>query len=111
MRQRLEFTLLFLLVRGLGILPRPWARAIGAALGALAFRLTRRLRRSGERNLQIAYPEIDAAWRNGIVRRLYRNLGLQLAEFCLMSRYTADRTRGFIRYAGLEHYLAARDGG
>jgi KDO2-lipid IV(A) lauroyltransferase len=111
MRQRLEFFLVFVLIRGLGVLPRRWARAAGAGLGALAFLFTGRLRRTGERNLEIAYPESTAAWRKGIVRQLYRNLGLHLAEFCRMSRYTPERTREFIRYAGLEHYLAARDRG
>jgi KDO2-lipid IV(A) lauroyltransferase len=109
MRQRLEFMAVWGLVRGLGALPRSLARPVGAALGAFAFALTGRLRRTGNRNLQIAYPESDAAWRSCTLRQLYRNLGLHLAEFCLMSRYTRDSTRSFIHYAGLEHYLAARD--
>jgi KDO2-lipid IV(A) lauroyltransferase len=111
MRQRLEFILVFVLVRGLGALPRRLARAAGAGLGTMAFAFTRRLRRTGDRNLEIAYPGRDAAWRRRIVRQLYRNLGLHLAEFCLMSRYTPASTRGLVRYAGLEHYLAARDRG
>jgi Kdo2-lipid IVA lauroyltransferase/acyltransferase len=111
MRQRLEFIVVWVLVRALGALPRSWARAIGGGLGALTFALTSRLRRTGERNLQIAYPENDPAWRSRTLRQLYRNLGLHLAEFCRMSRYTPEGTRSFIRYAGLEHYLAARDRG
>ena len=111
MRQRLEFILVFVLVRGLGALPRRWARAAGACLGALAFVLTGRLRRTGERNLQLAYPAHDDAWRKRLLRQLYRNLGLQLAEFCVMSRYTAENSRSLVRYAGLEHYLAARERG
>jgi KDO2-lipid IV(A) lauroyltransferase len=111
MRQRLEFILVFVLVRGLGALPRRWARAAGAGLGALAFVLTGRLRRTGERNLQLAYPASDDAWRKRILRQLYRNLGVQLAEFCVMSRYTPESTRNLVRYAGLEHYLAAREKG
>jgi KDO2-lipid IV(A) lauroyltransferase len=111
MRQRLEFILVFVLVRGLGALPRRWARAAGVGLGALAFVLTGRLRRTGERNLQLAYPASDDAWRKRVLRQLYRNLGVQLAEFCLMSRYTQESTRSRVRYVGLEHYLAARDQG
>ena len=86
MRQRLEFIVVWVLVRALGALPRRWARAVGAGLGALTFVLTGRLGRTGERNLQIAYPESDAAWRSRTLRQLYRNLGLHLAEFCRMSR-------------------------
>jgi Kdo2-lipid IVA lauroyltransferase/acyltransferase len=111
MRQRLEYVVIFVLVRGMGALPRGWARALGAGLGALAFGLTSRLRRTGERNLQIAYPAGDAAWRRCILRVVYRNLGLHLAEFCRMRRYTREGAQDFIRYAGLEHYLAAREEG
>jgi Kdo2-lipid IVA lauroyltransferase/acyltransferase len=111
MRQRLEFLLVFVLVRGLGALPRRWARAAGAGLGALAYLFAGKLRQTGARNLELAYPGSAHAWRKSIVRQLYRNLGLHLAEFCRMSRYTPECTSGFIRYAGLEHYLAARDAG
>jgi KDO2-lipid IV(A) lauroyltransferase len=111
MRERLEYLFVFALVRGLGLLPRPAARSVGAALGAVAFALTGRLRRTGERNLEIAYPGSDVRWRSRLIRQLYRNLGLHLAEFCLMRRYTRETTQSLIRYAGLEHYLAARDAG
>jgi KDO2-lipid IV(A) lauroyltransferase len=111
MRERLEYLFVFALVRGLGLLPRPAARSVGAALGAVAFALTGRLRRTGERNLEIAYPGSDVRWRSRVIRQLYRNLGLHLAEFCLMRRYTRETTQSLIRYAGLEHYLAARDAG
>lgn len=111
MRQRLEYIVVFVLVRGLGALPRRWSRAIGAGLGAFAYRVTGRLRRTGHRNLQIAYPDSDSAWRKTLLRQLYRNLGFQLAEFCLMSGYTRENSRAFLRYEGLERYLAARDSG
>jgi KDO2-lipid IV(A) lauroyltransferase len=111
MRERLEYLFVFALVRGLGLLPRPAARSVGAALGAIAFALTGRLLRTGERNLEIAYPGSDVRWRSRVIRLLYRNLGLHLAEFCLMRRYTRENTQTLIRYAGLEHYLAARDAG
>jgi KDO2-lipid IV(A) lauroyltransferase len=111
MRQRLEFIVVWVLVRALGALPRNWARAVGAGLGTLTFALSGRLRRTGERNLEIAYPENGAEWRSRTLRQLYRNLGLHLAEFCRMSHYTPDGTHSFIRYAGLEHYLVARDRG
>jgi KDO2-lipid IV(A) lauroyltransferase len=111
MRQRLEYIIVVVLVRGMGALPRSWARALGAGLGALAHTFAVRLRRTGERNLQIAYPARDAAWRRRVLRTLYRNLGFHLAEFCRMPHYTRQSTQNFIRYAGLEHYLAGRDEG
>ena len=55
-------------------------------------------------------PEKTEAEREGILRGVYRSLGWQLGEFCQMRRYTAERAWKFIRYDGLEHYLAARAG-
>ena len=99
------------MVRSIGALPRPLARACGALLGALAFPATARLRRTGEINLRLAYPASTEAWRRHTLRTLYRHLGYHLAEFCLMRRYTREGAARFIRYEGLEHYLAARSAG
>ncbi len=111
MRRRFEYWFVLALVRGLGALPRGAARGLGAALGAAAFVLIPRLRRTGERNLALAYPASDRGWRMQVLRELYRSLGRHLAEFCLMSRYTRESASQFVRYAGLEHYLNARDAG
>src|SRR5260370_4647561 len=49
--------------------------------------------------------------RDAILRRVYRNLGYLLAEFCLMPRYTPEGAGEFIRYEGLENFIRARDRG
>lgn len=103
--------MVWLLLRLLGLLPRAAARSAGAGIGALAYRLMSRLRRVGEQNLALAFPAIAAEERLHLLRAEYRNLGWLLAEFCQMSRYTRENTRDFIRYEGLEHYLAARNRG
>ena len=43
-----------------------------------------------------------------MLRRVYRNLGLQLAEFCMMASYTPNKVSQWIRYEGLNNYLRAR---
>ena len=111
MRRRLEFALVWTLVKLLGLPPRRTARGFGALVGRVALLLTPRLRRTGDRNLRLAFPQKTAAERQQILRKLYRNLGWLLAEFCQMPRYTPEQTQRFIRYQGLEHYLAARDQG
>lgn len=103
--------MVWLFVRGLRLLPREWARAVGAAIGACAFYGLGRLRRVGVRNLELAFPERTVAEREGILRSVYRNLGYLLAEFCKMPDYTAGGTSEFIRYEGLDHYVRARDKG
>ena len=80
-------------------------------VGQAAFLLLPRLRRTGRRNLELAFPEMPATERGRTLRKLYRNLGWLLAEFCLMQRYTPEKTKGFLRYEGLEHFLAAREEG
>jgi Kdo2-lipid IVA lauroyltransferase/acyltransferase len=111
MRKRLEFMVVWTVVKLLGLPPRAVARAIGASVGRVALLCTPRLRRAGHLNLQLAFPQKTAAEREQILRKLYRNLGWLLAEFCQMPRYTPKMTQSFIRYDGLEHYLAARDRG
>jgi KDO2-lipid IV(A) lauroyltransferase len=111
MRKQLEYAVVRILVGLLGALPRTWARAIGAVVGGAAFLLLGRLRSTGMRNLALAFPAMaeDERWR--ILRRLYRNLGWLLAEFCQMPRYTRVNTAASVRYEGLDHYLAARERG
>ena len=111
MRERLEFAGVWILLKVLGTLPRSWARAVGAGVGAMAYRILGRLREVALTNLALAFPEKPDTERQRILRRLFRNLGWLLAEFCHMPRYTPENTRGFARYEGLEHYLAARDHG
>jgi len=111
MRKRLEFLVVWIVVKLLGLPPRGVARAIGALVGRVALLCTPRLRRAGHLNLQLAFPQKTEAEREQILRKLYRNLGWLLAEFCQMPRYTPEMTQSFIRYEGLEHYLAARERG
>jgi KDO2-lipid IV(A) lauroyltransferase len=111
MRRRLEFVLVWAAVKLLSLPPRGVARSIGVFIAWLALLLTPRLAGVGDLNLRLAFPEKSAAERQQILRKLYRNLGWLLAEFCQMPRYTPETTRSFIRYDGLEHYLAARDEG
>jgi Kdo2-lipid IVA lauroyltransferase/acyltransferase len=111
MREALEYAFAWTLLKGIGSLPRPLARRVGAGLGAIAWWILPRLRRTGLRNLELAFPSMAAEERVRVLRHLYRHLGWQLAEFCQMPGYTREETRELIRYEGLEHYLAARDRG
>jgi len=111
MRKALEFAFAWTLLTLYGVLPRRVARAAGTGLGAFAWAVLPRLRLSGLRNLELAYPDLPVAERERMLRNLYRSLGWQLAEFCQMRRYTRENTRGLARYEGLENYLTARDRG
>ncbi|MGD0801953.1 MAG: lysophospholipid acyltransferase family protein [Terracidiphilus sp.] len=107
MREKIEFFLVVLVARILGRLPREFARRVAGVLTWAAYCSLRRLRRVGQRNLQMAMPALSAPERTRILRGLFRFLGWQLVEFCRMARYTPENTRGWLRTEGLDHYLAA----
>lgn len=102
---------MWLLVHTLGALPREVARWVGRCIAALAYRVLGRLRKTGLRNLEIAYPGWTRERREGTLKRTYKHLGYLLAEFCLMTGYTREQASEFIEYEGLGHYLSARNRG
>lgn len=110
-REGLEYLTVRAFLFGLGVLPRPLARWVGGCIGLLAWASLPRLRRVGLRNLQLALPERGRAEHGRILRASFVAQGWQLAEFAQMRRYSATQAQGFIRYDGLEHFLAARKGG
>lgn len=107
MHKSLEYWLVVAVARVLGWMPRGVARLLAGALAWAVYHAMQRLRRVGERNLQLAMPELAAERRGTVLRGLYRHLGWQLVEFCHMPGYTRENTKSLIRTEGLEHYLAA----
>jgi KDO2-lipid IV(A) lauroyltransferase len=110
-REWMEFAAVWLFVHSVRLLPRSWARGVGAAIGAAAFHGLGRLRKVGMRNLELAFPEKTSSDREGTLRAVYTNLGYLLAEFCKMPGYTAESASRFIRYEGLDNFLKARERG
>ncbi|HXE89650.1 MAG TPA: lysophospholipid acyltransferase family protein [Terriglobales bacterium] len=108
MRHRLEYAPVWLLVHGIGALPRALARAAGILIAAMVYLLHVRLRRVGLRNLELAFPEKSSAERRRILRRLFVHLGRQLAEFCLLLSYTKENVTRVAVYDGFENYEEAR---
>lgn len=107
MRERIEYWLVTAVARTLGRLPRSLSRILVRILTWSCYLGLSRLRGVGERNLQLAMPELPSNTRNRILRHVFRNLGWQLVEFCRMPRYSRANTRNWIRTEGLEHFLAA----
>lgn len=108
LQQRLEYLFLAAFIGSLRMLPRCVARWLGSSIGALAGRLASRLRLVGDRNLQLAFPEMTPVERQALLRNTFRHLGHQLAEFCQMGRYSAAVVeREVMRYEGLDNFLNA----
>lgn len=107
MRHRLEYAIVWCWVKGVGLLPRPLARAKGISLALLVYLLHGRLRRVGMRNLELAFPEMPRRERRRILRGVFVSLGRQLAEVCLFPRYTRENVSQVVIYDGFENFERA----
>lgn len=107
MRFRLEYALVWCVVRSIGVLPRPLARAVGIGVGGVTYLLHGKLRRVGMRNLGMAFPEKSTRERRKILRGVFTSLGRQLAEVCLFPRYTCENVSRVVIYDGYENFQQA----
>jgi KDO2-lipid IV(A) lauroyltransferase len=92
-------------------LPWPWQRALGRPLGALLRTLLGERRRVARRNLELCFPELDAAARDALLREHFRSLAIGVFEFARAWWGSVDPLRTGIEVEGLEHMAAARAGG
>lgn len=108
-RENLQSKLEYLLARStlglFGVLPRPVAIGLGRAMGRISYWLPLKLRRTGKRNLEIAFPAMDQKERELLLRGCFDSLGRLLAEFSQFPRMSPERLRGMIEYdqVGLAH--------
>jgi KDO2-lipid IV(A) lauroyltransferase len=107
----LEYGATRFIIAVLGVLPPALAMAIGQQIGNLAFVLAGNLRRTGVRNLELAFPEKDQRARTELLRGCFRNLGRGLGVFSQMSTRSAETLRKLIRPQGLEHIELAKSEG
>ena len=107
----LEYAIARGLLSGLGMLPRSLSIGLGRLLGQIAFLLPTRLRRTGERNLEIAFPELSRKEKRRLLRGCFDNLGRMLGEVSHFPRLTRDRLRSMIDYdqVGLAHLREAEN--
>lgn len=96
------------LIGGFGLLPRRAAVALGCRVGRLAYAAGGKLKRTGLRNLELAFPEKSRAERERILRDSFVSLGRLLAEFSQFNRATPESLRELIEYDGLEYLQAAK---
>ena len=104
----LEYTLARAVLWGLGILPRKLAVAVGRTVGRLGYLLFSDLRRTGSRNLDIAFPQLDAKQKQRLLRGTFDSLGRLLGIFSQLSSITAAELRQIVHCEGLDHLGAAQ---
>src|SRR5713226_4663935 len=114
-KSKLQINFEYLLARSLlaifRLLPLRMGLFVGSTLAGWTYPLAGRLRRAGERNLQLAFPEMGPRARAHLLRGCFRNLGRLLAVF---SHFTAANPRSLqrlIEREGLERIEEARASG
>ena len=112
-RTNFEYWLVRAVVGFFSLLPRWLAITFGRLLGRIAYALPTRLRRTGLRNLEIAFPELSRQERKRLLRGCFDNLGRLLGEFSQFPRFTRERLREMIDYdeVGLAHLRQAEAAG
>ncbi|MFN2531663.1 MAG: lysophospholipid acyltransferase family protein [Pyrinomonadaceae bacterium] len=88
----------------LGALPLSAAMGLGSVIANFASVFARDLKRTGMRNLQIAFPDMTDKQRRRIVGNVFSSLGRQLGVFSHFPRLTPESLRATIEIEG-EHYL------
>jgi len=108
MRERLEFAAAWLVLKGMGLLPRFAARSFGVALVTLLYWLRPPLRRTGMFNLRMAFPDWSDARRRATLRGLIRQIGWMAGEFSQFHKYTRERIEQAVVLDGFENFAAAQ---
>lgn len=100
---RAIYYLLIGLIHLLSLIPDFLLYPLGIAGGWLGYMLDHRHVRIGMRNLEIAFPERDAAARRRILRASYINLGRGAAEYIRLGGFFYRRLTRRVRYVRLEY--------
>jgi KDO2-lipid IV(A) lauroyltransferase len=111
LRNWFEFIPAWLLLKLLGVLPRRVAIFAGKVIARSAYHIHSKLRRTADRNLTMAMPELSAEERQAIIKGVFRNLGRLLGEFSQFPKITPDNIGALVVYDGFEHYRRAAEKG
>lgn len=104
----LEYLAARTVLTGLGLMPRAAAVTTARGLARFAYLFGGRLRRTGERNLEMAFPDLSREERSRILRASFQSLGRLLGEFSQLPRATPEALRRFVVCEGLENLEAAQ---
>jgi len=105
MSEWLEYAAVWVVLKGLGALPRPLARSFAAVVARILYALMPKLRRTAEVNLRIAFPEWSDEQREAVIRGMVRNLGWMAAEFARFPKYSKENIEQTVMLDGHENFL------
>ncbi len=91
----------------LGFFPLAWSMKIGEMLSFIPYKLAKKLRFVGFRNLELTLPELSRTEHEKILRGTFESLGRQLGTLSHLSRLTLERVREMVDIDGIEHFQRA----
>jgi Kdo2-lipid IVA lauroyltransferase/acyltransferase len=107
MRETFEYSAAWLLIKGLGVLPRSLARAVAVALVRVAYLFRPSLRRAADFNLRLAFPAWTEAQRRDTIRKMLRNIGWMAGDFSQFPKFKRHNIERIITIDGHQNYLDA----
>ena len=103
----LEYAAVWLILKGLGVLPRPVARSLAVAITRLLYCLLPKLKKTAEINLRIAFPDWNESQRQAVIHGMLRNMGWMAAEFACFPKYTKQNIEQVVVLDGHGNFLEA----
>ena len=94
----IEYQAVRTLLMVLRALPFSVAERIGLTAGNIGYAMLGNLRRVGERNLELAFPEKGADERSLILKSAFRNMGRVMAVLSRFGRLSPDNAHELIEY-------------
>jgi Kdo2-lipid IVA lauroyltransferase/acyltransferase len=107
MREWCEYAAAWTILKFLGLLPRPAARVLAAAVARMLLRSQSRLRRTAMTNLRLAFPDWTDAKRREVIGRMTRNLGWMAAEFAHFPKLSRENIEKLVVLDGFENFETA----
>ena len=105
MKEWIEYAAVWVILKGLGLLPRQVARGFAIGVVRLLYTLLPRLRKVTTINLRIAFPEWSESQRKTVERGMLRNLGWMAAEFAHFPKHSKENIEELVVLDGHEHFL------
>jgi Kdo2-lipid IVA lauroyltransferase/acyltransferase len=107
----LEYLVASSLLTIFGWLPLRMAISAGSTLGRGAYYCSGRLRRTGQRNLELAFPDLALSERRRLLHGCFQSLGRLLGVFSQFETADTRALQSVVECEGLEHIDAARQSG